>query len=43
MYTYKIYLASNHDELNCSNEENGFPPTIDKSTIECPQIEVLYL
>ena len=34
--------ASNLDELICLNEENESPPTIDKSMIECPQIEVLY-
>ena len=34
--------VSNCDESNCLNEENECPPIIDKSTIECPQIEVLY-
>jgi hypothetical protein len=34
--------VSNRDESNCSNEESECPPIIEKSTIECPQIEVLY-
>ena len=34
--------VSNRDESCCSNVENECPPIVDKSTIECPQIEVLY-
>ncbi len=36
--------VSSHDESNCSNGgESECPPTTDKSTIECPQIEALCL
>ena len=45
MMVKKFYFtkASSRDESNCLNEENECPPTFDKSTIECPQNEVLYL
>ncbi len=35
--------VSNLDESDCLYEENECPPIIDKSTIERPQSEVLYL
>ena len=36
--------VSNRDESNCSNGgESECPPIVDKSTIECPQIEALCL
>ena len=39
---FQLTKASSRDESNCSNEENECPPIIDRSTIERPQIEVLY-
>jgi len=51
IFKEKFYLffrqfttVSNRDESNCSNSgESECPPIVDKSTIECPQIEALCL
>ncbi len=43
LFFFQFTKVLNRDESNCLNVESECPPITDKSTIECPQIEVLYI